>query len=71
MDQISGLITVLMNRVLVVTDTPYMKPGGGNINTPAFIGDVASQVASRLTIQYLMRETVRNGHRLYKLKPSI
>ncbi|XP_065942732.1 uncharacterized metal-dependent hydrolase YcfH-like [Magallana gigas] len=71
-DQISGLRTVPMNRVLLETDSPYMKPGGGDINTPAFIGDVASQVASRLgvTMQYLLRETVRNARRLYKMKSS-
>lgn len=72
MDQISCLRTVPMNRDLLETDSPYMKPGVGDINTPAFIEDVATQVASRLevTIQYLLRETVRNGRRLYKMKPS-
>uniref|UniRef100_K1QU86 Putative deoxyribonuclease TATDN2 n=1 Tax=Magallana gigas TaxID=29159 RepID=K1QU86_MAGGI len=68
---ISGLRTVPVNRVLLNPDSPYMKPGGGYINIPVFIKDVASQVASRLkvTIKYLLWETVRNGHRLYKIKP--
>lgn len=72
LDQIFGLRTVPINRVLLETDSPYMKPSGGDINPPAFIGDVASQVAPRLevTIQYLLSETVRNGRRLYKIKPS-
>lgn len=71
-DQIFGLRTVPINRVLLETDSPYMKPSGGDINPPAFIGDVASQVAPRLevTIPYLLSETVRNGRRLYKIKPS-
>lgn len=72
-DQISGLRSVPINRVLLETESLYMKPGGVDINTPAFIGDVASQVASRLkvTIEYLLRETVRNGLCRYKMKPSI
>lgn len=59
-DQNSGLRSVTMNRVLLETESPYMKPGGGDINTPAFIGDIASRL--EVTIQYLLRETVRNGH---------
>lgn len=72
LDQIFGLRTVPINRVLLETDSPYMKPSGGDIKPPAFTGDVASQVAPRLevTIQYLLIETVRNGRRLYKIKPS-
>lgn len=47
-----------MNRVLLETDSPF----GGDINTPVFIGDVASQVAPRLkvttSIRCLLRESV-------------
>lgn len=71
-DQISVLRTVHVNRVLLeINSPPYMKPGGGDINTPAFIEDVAFQVASRLelTIQYLLRETERDGRLLYKMMP--
>lgn len=46
-DQIDGLRAVPMNRMLLETDSPYMKPGGGYINAPAFIGDVATVVASK------------------------
>lgn len=49
-DQIAGLQSVHMNRILLETDSPYMRPGGGGINTPAFIGEVASIVASKLRI---------------------
>jgi TatD DNase family protein len=70
-EQIAGLKSIPMNRILLETDSPYMKPGGGSINTPAFIGDVATQVASKLgvALQYLLKETVRNGRRLYKIEP--
>uniref|UniRef100_A0A8W8KII9 Uncharacterized protein n=1 Tax=Magallana gigas TaxID=29159 RepID=A0A8W8KII9_MAGGI len=61
-DQIDGLRAVPMNRMLLETDSPYMKPGGGYINTPAFIGDVATVVASKLqiSVRYLLNETVKN-----------
>lgn len=66
-DQIAGLQSVPLNRILLETDSPYMRPGGGSINTPAFIGDVASLVASKLqiSVQHLLKETVQNGRRLY------
>ncbi|XP_062576655.1 uncharacterized metal-dependent hydrolase HI_0454-like [Saccostrea cucullata] len=67
-DQVAGLQSVPMSRLLVETDSPYMKPGGGTVNTPAFIGDVAAEVASKLqvNVQYLLKETVKNSRRLYK-----
>ncbi|XP_061177590.1 uncharacterized metal-dependent hydrolase HI_0454-like [Saccostrea echinata] len=66
--QVAGLQSVPMSRLLLETDSPYMKPGGGTVNTPAFIGDVATEVASKLqvNVQYLLKETVRNNPRLYK-----
>lgn len=66
-DQVAGLQSVPLNRILLETDSPSMRPGGGNINTPAFIGDVASLVASKLQIpeHRLLKETVQNGRRLY------
>jgi TatD DNase family protein len=68
-DQIAGLRSVPMNRLLIETDSPYMKPGRGAINTPAFIGDVATVIASKLqvTVRYLLKETVKNCRRLYNL----
>ena len=68
-EQTAGLQSVPMKRLLLETDSPYMKPGGGTVNTPAFIGDVASFVASKLqvSVQYLLRETVKNGLLLYRL----
>lgn len=68
-DQIDGLRAVPMNRMLLETDSPYMKPGGGYINTPAFIGDVATVVASKLqiSVRYLLNETVKNCRKLYAL----
>lgn len=66
-DQVAGLQSVPLNRILLETDSPFMRPGGGNINTPAFIGDVASLVASKLQIpeHCLLKETFQNGRRLY------
>lgn len=66
-NQIAGLQSVPMNRILLETDSPYMRPGGGGINTPAFIGDVASIVASKLRIpvQHLLKSTVQNSRQLY------
>lgn len=68
-DQLDGLHAVPMNRMLLETDSPYMKPGGGHINTPAFIGDVATIVASKLqmSVRYLLKETVKNCRKLYAL----
>lgn len=68
-DQLDGLHAVPMNRMLLETDSPYMKPGGGHINTPAFIGDVATIVASKLqmSVRYLLKETVKNCRKLYEL----
>ncbi|XP_062609823.1 uncharacterized protein LOC134271630 [Saccostrea cucullata] len=67
-DQVAGLQSVPMSRLLLETDSPYMKPGGGAVNTPAFIGDVATEVASKLqvSVQYLLKETVKNSRRLYQ-----
>lgn len=66
-DQIAGLQSVPMNRILLETDSQYMRPGGGGIITPAFIGDVASVVASKLRIpvQHLLNSTVQNSRQLY------
>lgn len=40
----------------------YMSPGGGGINTPAFIGDIARLVAYK---QHLLNTTVQNSRQLY------
>lgn len=39
-----------------------MSPGGGGINTPAFIGDIARLVAYK---QHLLNTTVQNSRQLY------
>lgn len=66
-DQIAGLQSVPMNRILLETDSSYIRPGGGGINTPAFFGDFASIVASKLRIpvQHLLKSTVQNSRQLY------
>ncbi|XP_062600979.1 uncharacterized protein LOC134262618 [Saccostrea cucullata] len=67
-DQVAGFQSVPMSRLLLETDSPYMTPGGGAVNTPAFIGDIATEVASKLqvSVQYILKETVKNSRRLYK-----
>lgn len=66
-DQIVGRQSIHMNRIVLETDTPYMRPGGGGINTPAFIGDVASIVASKLRIpvRHLLKSIVQYSRQLY------
>lgn len=45
----------------------YMSPGGGGINTPAFIGDITSIVAYKLRspVEHLLNSTVQNSRQLY------
>lgn len=61
-DQNASLQSVPLNRILLETDYLHMRPGGGSINTPAFIGNVASIVASKLQIQeqHLLKKIVQN-----------
>lgn len=44
-----------------------MSPGGGGINTPAVIGDIARLVAYKLRspVQHLLNSTVQNSRQLY------
>lgn len=48
-DQIAGLQSVTMNRILLETDSPYMRPGGRGINT---LSSVTSQVSLQQTYEF-------------------
>ena len=43
--QKEALRSIPKERLLVETDSPYMRPNGGGTNTPAFLGDVANDIA--------------------------
>ena len=63
--QLEGLRKVPRDRILVETDSPYF--GKDDVNTPAYIGDVAKVVADRLgtPVEELLELTLRNGRELY------
>ena len=66
--QLEALRGVPKDRILVETDSPYLPVNRDvQINTPAFIGDVASQLAVflRIPVTDVLIITERNGRRLY------
>ena len=68
MRQLEALRGVPKDRILVETDSPYLPVDRDvQINTPAFIGDVASQLAVllRIPVTDVLIITERNGRRLY------
>ena len=66
-EQIKAIKLVPMDRLLLETDSPYMPPHRKGVNTPAFIGDIASLVAAHLNqpVGQVLRQTLRNGQTLY------
>lgn len=56
------------NRLLIETDSPYMPGSGNEVNTPAYLGDVARAVAQcrGISIEELLAVTTTNGQRLYQ-----
>ncbi|KAK3086919.1 hypothetical protein FSP39_025393 [Pinctada imbricata] len=68
-EQCYAIRSVPQDKLLVETDSPYLSPTGQAINTPAYIGDVASSLADKLDLstREVLNLTVENGKRLYKL----
>ena len=66
-EQVDALKAVPSNRLLLETDSPYMPVSGQNVNTPAFIGDVATIIARTINVEVLdiLARSVRNGQSLY------
>ena len=66
--QQEALRVVPGNRLLIETDSPYMPGSGKEVNTPAYLGDVARTVAEcrGISIEELLAVTTTNGRRLYQ-----
>ena len=67
-EQIEGLRSIPEDKLLLETDSPYMRPNGGGTNTPAFLGDVANDIAPflDLTVRQLLTLTESNARALYR-----
>ena len=67
-EQIEGLRSIPEDKLLLETDSPYMRPNGGDTNTPAFLGDVANDIAPflDLTVRQLLTLTESNARALYR-----
>ena len=68
-EQKSAVRAIAVDRLLVETDSPYMRVRGKLHNTPAYVGEVANVVARirRVTLGEVLRTTAENGRRLYNL----
>ena len=67
--QLDALKYVPSDRILLETDSPYMPVDRNNeVNTPAYLGDVAKTVARcrGVSMRELLAVTVTNGQRLYQ-----
>ena len=67
--QIEGLRAIPPNRLLLETDSPYFEGRGVSAKTPAYIGEVAQEVANmvQVDLETLLRITVDNAKLLYKI----
>ncbi|MCG7867848.1 MAG: TatD family hydrolase, partial [Candidatus Thiodiazotropha taylori] len=68
-DQLEGLKSVPIDRILLETDSPYMPVSRElKANTPVYIGDVAQIVAKKRGIltEELLAATLQNGWQLYQ-----
>ena len=65
--QIEGIRSVPKDRILVETDSPNFARF--DVNTPAFIGDVAQLVADHrgIPVEELLEITLQNGRELYNV----
>ncbi len=66
--QIQALTKVPTDRLLIETDSPYLRPSKGR-NTPAYPGDVAVLIAKprKLHVEELLNITAVNAQQLYHL----
>ncbi|KAH3777904.1 uncharacterized metal-dependent hydrolase YcfH-like [Dreissena polymorpha] len=67
--QKSAVRGIPADRLLVETDSPYLRVRVRETNTPAYVGEVAMAVARirRVTLEEVLRTTAENGRRLYNL----
>ncbi|XP_052761473.1 uncharacterized protein LOC128204145 [Mya arenaria] len=68
--QQAALQKVPQNRLLIETDSPYLKMSkAASMNNPKFIGDVAAEIAKcrNSTVKDICSMTMENTRRLYKL----
>ncbi len=67
-EQIRALKHIPINRLLIETDSPYLRPSKGR-NTPAYLGDVAMLVSERrgISTAELLKATSINAEELYRL----
>ena len=66
-EQIQGLASIPADRLLLETDSPYLPVGPSTVNTPAYLGDVASVIAPHLkmSIKEILQLTATNAQKLY------
>jgi len=67
--QKSAVRGIPADRLLVETDSPYLRVLSKKENTPAYVGEVANTVAQirKWTLRDILRTTAENGRRLYNL----
>ncbi len=67
--QSDALKRVPDDRILIETDSPYLRPMSSGINTPAYLGDVATVVSGlrKCTVDHLLFHSTANARRLYRL----
>ncbi|KAH3704480.1 hypothetical protein DPMN_120399 [Dreissena polymorpha] len=67
--QKSAVRGIPADRLLVETDSPYLRVRSKKDNTPAYVGEVANTVAQirKETLREILRTTAENGRRLYNL----
>ncbi|KAH3836379.1 hypothetical protein DPMN_109749 [Dreissena polymorpha] len=66
--QMSAVREIAVDRLLVETDSPYMRVRVKLNNTPAYVGEVANVARiRRVTLVEVLGTTAENGRRLYNL----
>jgi len=66
--QRNALQRVPLNKLVIETDSPYLQVHRSQeMNTPAFIGDVAKEIANirRMPLHAVLQATAQNGKALY------
>ncbi|KAH3824096.1 hypothetical protein DPMN_125924 [Dreissena polymorpha] len=67
--QKSAVREIAVDRLLVETDSPYMRVRGKLHNTPVYVGEVANVVdrIGRVILGEVLRTTAEKSRRLYNL----